>query len=216
MDEAQRLAQLIVDHATHAWPAQMRATSDGGGWTYADHLARYLLMGGVRATVPAGEPPFEPFQGPPYNGPYRPVPAAEPPVVESYRPVLAVPAADDRERLADFVGYAARLGRAIFAVDELLAASPSTGDAELRAAAKDVDAGWFVVEMDKGRDVRLRYASDLPARLNGLRAALGSPSTVPAADDRECEHPRVRDVSGSLLPCAMCGAVGSPSTGDAE
>ena len=43
----------------------------------------------------------------------------------------------------------------------------------LREAAEAVDAAWFVVEMDEGRDeVRLRYASDLPARLNALRAAL--------------------------------------------
>ncbi len=41
----------------------------------------------------------------------------------------------------------------------------------LRAAAKDIDDGWHVV--DEGREqVRLRYASDLPVRLRRLRAAL--------------------------------------------
>jgi hypothetical protein len=43
----------------------------------------------------------------------------------------------------------------------------------LTAAARLVDEGWHVVEGDEGRDtVRLRYASDLPARLNTLREAL--------------------------------------------
>src|SRR4051812_19620439 len=47
--------------------------------------------------------------------------------------------------------------------------SPGDGDG-LREAAKDVDAGWLAIE--DGDDVRMRYASDLPARLNRLRAAL--------------------------------------------
>jgi len=42
---------------------------------------------------------------------------------------------------------------------------------ETRDAARFVDDGWFVAV---GESVRLRYASDLPARLNTLRAALAA------------------------------------------
>jgi len=42
---------------------------------------------------------------------------------------------------------------------------------ETRDAARFVDDGWFVA-VDES--VRLRYASDLPARLNTLRAALAA------------------------------------------
>jgi hypothetical protein len=43
--------------------------------------------------------------------------------------------------------------------------------AALVAAAQLVDEGWWADESDKNL-VALRYASDLPARLNTLRAAL--------------------------------------------
>lgn len=42
----------------------------------------------------------------------------------------------------------------------------------LREAALLVDEGWYSTE--EGDEVRLRYASDLPARLNTLRAALAT------------------------------------------
>ena len=52
------------------------------------------------------------------------------------------------------------------------APAPDSPD-PLREAARLVDEGWHVVEGDEGRTtVRLRYASDLPARLNALRDAL--------------------------------------------
>ncbi len=58
--------------------------------------------------------------------------------------------------------------------DDGVAAARPSGEVDverLRAAAKDIDDGWHVV--DEGREqVRLRYASDLPVRLRRLRAAL--------------------------------------------
>lgn len=62
-------------------------------------------------------------------------------------------------------------GLAVMAVDDDYGAAAAPQPSALRAAAQAVDDGWFVV--DEGRtEVRLRYASDLPARLNALRAAL--------------------------------------------
>jgi len=53
------------------------------------------------------------------------------------------------------------------------AVSASSDAAGLRAAAEDVDRAWYI--QSTGPDgVHLRYASDLPERLNGLRAALAA------------------------------------------
>ncbi len=41
-------------------------------------------------------------------------------------------------------------------------------------AARQLDDGWYVATPVNPKEVRMRYASDLPVRLNTLRAALGA------------------------------------------